>query len=91
MTESSNSTLKWKDAMSLASKFMPHPHRKGHQSVASRPVLSAIVLALTLTVGMPIAAAFDLESDQPITVNADNARLDEGQGIATYTLSLIHI
>ncbi|AHI30456.1 organic solvent tolerance protein OstA [Marinobacter salarius] len=47
-----------------------------------------MVLALTLTVGMPFAAAFDLESDQPIRVNADNARLDEGQGIATYTGSV---
>tara|TARA_R110000851_G_scaffold20338_4_gene61622 strand:+ start:1391 stop:2023 length:633 start_codon:yes stop_codon:yes gene_type:complete len=74
--------------MSPASKFMPHPHPKGHQSVASRPVISAIVLVLTLTVGMPFAAAFDLKSDQPITVNADNARLDEGQGIATYTGSV---
>ena len=88
MTESSNSTLTWKDAMRPASKFMPNPHRNRHQPVASRPAVSAIVLALTMTVGMPFAAAFDLESDQPIRVNADNARLDEGQGIATYTGSV---
>lgn len=31
------------------------------------------------------ATAFDLDSDQPITVSADSARLDDGQGIATYT------
>ncbi|MDR9426025.1 MAG: lipopolysaccharide transport periplasmic protein LptA [Marinobacter sp.] len=31
------------------------------------------------------AAAFDLDSDQPIKVTADSARLDDGQGIATYT------
>lgn len=31
------------------------------------------------------AVAFDLDSDKPITVSADNARLDDGQGIATYT------
>ncbi len=31
------------------------------------------------------AAAFDLDSDTPITVSADNARLDDGRGIATYT------
>lgn len=88
MTESSNSTLKWKDAMSPASKLQPHPRREGNQPVASRPVMSAIVLVLALTAGVPFAAAFDLESDQPIRVNADNARLDEGQGIATYTGSV---
>jgi lipopolysaccharide export system protein LptA len=88
MTESSNSTLKWKDAMSPASKCMPNPHRKGHPPVVSRPVTSAIALVLALAVGMPFAAAFDLESDQPIRVNADTARLDEGQGIATYTGSV---
>lgn len=74
--------------MSLASKFMPRPHRAGYQPVAKRPVISAFMLALALTGAAPFAAAFDLESDQPIKVNADNARLDEGQGIATYTGSV---
>lgn len=31
------------------------------------------------------AAAFDLDSDKPITVSADSARLDDGKGIATYS------
>ncbi|MDO6823253.1 lipopolysaccharide transport periplasmic protein LptA [Marinobacter sp. 1_MG-2023] len=31
------------------------------------------------------AMAFDLDSDSPITVSADSARLDDGKGIATYT------
>ncbi|WP_410802497.1 lipopolysaccharide transport periplasmic protein LptA [Marinobacter sp. KMM 10035] len=34
---------------------------------------------------MNSAMAFDLDSDQPITVSADSARLDDGKGIATYT------
>jgi len=44
------------------------------------------LLAALLTVAMagPVAA-FDLDSDIPIKVTADNARLDDGQGIATYT------
>ena len=36
-----------------------------------------------------IAGAFDLDSDIPIRVNADNARLDDGQGIATYTGAVV--
>lgn len=48
--------------------------------------LLALVAALTLTtLTAPLASAFDLDSDTPIRVNADNARLDDGQGIATYT------
>ncbi|MCD1647994.1 lipopolysaccharide transport periplasmic protein LptA [Marinobacter adhaerens] len=44
------------------------------------------LLAALLTVAMiGPAAAFDLDSDTPIKVTADNARLDDGQGIATYT------
>ncbi|MCH8498099.1 MAG: lipopolysaccharide transport periplasmic protein LptA [Marinobacter sp.] len=31
------------------------------------------------------AAAFDMTSDAPISVSADSARLDDAQGIATYT------
>jgi len=39
---------------------------------------------LTLTMAGP-ASAFDFDSDVPIKVSADSARLDDGQGIATYT------
>ena len=44
--------------------------------------LMAALLAITLT---GPAAAFELDSDIPIKVTADNARLDDNQGIATYT------
>lgn len=43
-----------------------------------------IAALLTLAMTGP-AAAFDLNSDIPIKVTADNARLDDGKGIATYT------
>ncbi|MBW4933845.1 lipopolysaccharide transport periplasmic protein LptA [Marinobacter sp. F4206] len=43
--------------------------------------LLAITLALSFT---GPASAFNLDSDLPITVSADNARLDDAQGIATY-------
>jgi lipopolysaccharide export system protein LptA len=39
---------------------------------------------LTLAMAGP-ASAFDFASDVPIKVTADNARLDDSQGIATYT------
>ncbi len=43
-------------------------------------------LVLWLMLALPLAAgAFDLESDQPIRVNADSARLDDMTGTATYT------
>lgn len=41
-------------------------------------VLASVLLAAP-------AAAFDLDSDAPITVNAAHARLDDSQGVATYT------
>lgn len=44
-----------------------------------------LLMAFFLTTIANPAAAFDLDSDQPITVSADSARLDDGQGIATYT------
>ncbi|MBW0146881.1 lipopolysaccharide transport periplasmic protein LptA [Marinobacter arenosus] len=44
--------------------------------------LLAITLALTLS---GPAGAFSLDSELPITVSADNARLDDAKGIATYT------
>ncbi|WP_100638662.1 lipopolysaccharide transport periplasmic protein LptA [Marinobacter salexigens] len=44
------------------------------------------LLATLLVAGLASQAmAFDLDSDQPITVSADSARLDDGKGIATYT------
>jgi lipopolysaccharide export system protein LptA len=39
---------------------------------------------LLLILATPVANAFDLESDTPIRVSADNARLDDSQGVATY-------
>ncbi|MEC7377851.1 MAG: LptA/OstA family protein, partial [Pseudomonadota bacterium] len=44
--------------------------------------LAAALVSLAV---MAPAAAFDLNSDIPIKVTADNARLDDAQGIATYT------
>ena len=51
-------------------------------AINRRLILLAITLALTFT---GPAAAFNLDSDQPITVSADNARLDDAKGIATYS------
>lgn len=44
-----------------------------------------LVAALLAVVITGPAAAFDLDSDSPIRVTADNARLDDGQGMAVYT------
>ena len=46
----------------------------------------ATLLALVLS---GPALAFDLDSDQPITVSADSARLDDSKGVATYTGDVI--
>lgn len=44
------------------------------------------LLAIILVAGLSSPTlAFDLDSDEPITVSADSARLDDGKGIATYT------
>ena len=48
----------------------------------SMRTLLAVILAVYL---VSPALAFDLDSDMPITVGADSARLDDGKGIATYT------
>ena len=46
------------------------------------------LLATILAAGLASPAlAFDLGSDEPITVSADSARQDDGKGIATYTVS----
>lgn len=50
----------------------------------SNPIQRLLVIAL-LALLAPLAGAFDLNSDIPIRVTADNARLDDSQGIATYT------
>ncbi|WP_246180546.1 lipopolysaccharide transport periplasmic protein LptA [Marinobacter changyiensis] len=46
-------------------------------------MLSSITAALWLTTSP--AVAFDLNSDSPISVSADSARLDDSKGEATYT------
>jgi len=50
------------------------------------PGLLATVLALVFS---GPALAFDLNSDEPITVSADSARLDDSKGVATYTGDVI--
>ncbi|MDY6840079.1 MAG: lipopolysaccharide transport periplasmic protein LptA [Pseudomonadota bacterium] len=45
---------------------------------------SLVAALLTVAMAGP-AAAFDLNSDLPIKVTADNARLDDSKGTATYT------
>lgn len=67
--------------MSLVNNFLP-------RNRPSRPALKPLALTACLVLGAPAALAFDLESDDPIRVNADSARLDDGQGIATYTGSV---
>lgn len=52
-------------------------------------LLPALALtAATLVTALP-AHAFDLNSDEPINVKADHARLDDNKGIATYTGDVI--
>lgn len=57
-----------------------------HRTPANRTtgVVVSACLALLVLATTP-AQAFDLNSDQPIKVSADNARLDDSRGIATYT------
>ncbi|WP_417513574.1 lipopolysaccharide transport periplasmic protein LptA [Marinobacter sp.] len=50
-----------------------------------RKLLTAILAA---SLAGP-ALAFDLDSDDPISVSADSARLDDGKGIATYTGAVV--
>lgn len=64
--------------MSLPSNPIYPP---GHSSRAG--LLYAIAMSAMLFAAP--AAAFDPDSDSPITVNADNARLDDSKGKATYT------
>ncbi|WP_228151223.1 lipopolysaccharide transport periplasmic protein LptA [Tamilnaduibacter salinus] len=54
------------------------------------PRVGARLLIALLGLMMPaLAGAFDLQSDAPIRVNADHARIDEGAGEATYTGNVI--
>ena len=48
-------------------------------------LLGALLLSMLATVFAPLAGAFNLDSDEPIRVVADKARLDDLKGIATYT------
>ncbi|MBQ0832162.1 MULTISPECIES: lipopolysaccharide transport periplasmic protein LptA [unclassified Marinobacter] len=50
----------------------------------NNPTYKLLIAFFLAAIASP-AAAFDLDSDQPITVSADSARLDDGKGIATYT------
>jgi lipopolysaccharide export system protein LptA len=50
----------------------------------SNPTYRRLMAALLVLIS-PLAGAFDLNSDIPIRVTADNARLDDSQGIATYS------
>ncbi|MFN2361585.1 MAG: lipopolysaccharide transport periplasmic protein LptA [Marinobacter sp.] len=65
--------------MSLANNLFS---RRRLCRLSAKP-LALVTLCLALVA--PAALAFDLESDAPIRVNADSARLDDAKGIATYT------
>jgi len=54
---------------------------------ANNRLRALLAVIMGLTVAIP-AAAFDLDSDVPISVSADKARLDDNKGIATYTGSV---
>lgn len=66
---------------------MTRPHlidiAPGHRPLFKVAVLSSITTMLWLITSS--AAAFDLNSDTPISVSADSARLDDSKGEATYT------
>ena len=53
-----------------------------------KPISLLAIAMLSSLMTLP-AWAFDLDSDVPIKVNADHARLDDNQGIATYTGDVI--
>lgn len=63
---------------------LPKPTASNRTPARNRRSLLVAACALLATVAVP-ASAFDLNSDVPITVNADNARLDDSKGIATYS------
>ncbi|WP_144823326.1 lipopolysaccharide transport periplasmic protein LptA [Marinobacter piscensis] len=54
---------------------------------STNPLRRLLAMALAASLTGP-ALAFDLDSDTPITVSADRARLDDGKGVATYTGSV---
>ncbi|NMT65179.1 lipopolysaccharide transport periplasmic protein LptA [Marinobacter orientalis] len=65
--------------MSPANKFLQRVRPFGP---AAKPV---VVAAVCLALFAPASQAFDPQSDAPIRVSADSARLDDVRGIATYT------
>ncbi|KAA1176359.1 lipopolysaccharide transport periplasmic protein LptA [Marinobacter salinexigens] len=50
----------------------------------TKQLLAPFATLVVLITATP-AAAFDLNSETPILVSADNARLDDSSGVATYT------
>ena len=63
----------------------PANNRLRYRHRTLTPALLALLPSLLLATLAPSANAFNLDSDTPIRVSADNARLDDAQGIATYT------
>lgn len=55
-----------------------------HHASNSTRIRRALLALIAITVFAP-AAAFDFESDAPIAVSANSARLDDSTGVATYT------
>lgn len=70
--------------MSLAPNTNASRQPRAH--LYRRRLALALIAALTLSTA---AQAFDLDSDSPIKVKADNARLDDSRGVATYTGDVI--
>ncbi|MEX0606092.1 MAG: lipopolysaccharide transport periplasmic protein LptA [Marinobacter sp.] len=70
---------------------MTRPHQTEVPSSRLRlsklAVVSSLIAALWLTAAP--AVAFDLDSNTPISVSADRARLDDSKGEATYTGDVI--
>ncbi|SFM41112.1 lipopolysaccharide transport periplasmic protein LptA [Marinobacter zhejiangensis] len=62
---------------------LPRPTPGNARTLFGARAIAAACLLLTLA-STP-ALAFDLNSNEPIKVSADNARLDDSQGIVTYT------
>lgn len=60
-----------------------------HRHELFQGISKRLLVALFSLMAPTLAGAFDLQSDAPIRVNADHARLDEGAGKATYTGNVI--
>lgn len=61
------------------------PVNKHSRNIRGKGQRNHALTLLLLLLATPAANAFNLDSDTPIRVNADNARLDDSQGVATYT------